>query len=85
MLKIRSCSKLAPYPATVCSVPGLSKMLARTAALYSGSPLPLLSQLVWQLHGGNTAQGGTGALLPICSWKVKRDFQAEQMIKGNGM
>lgn len=48
-------------------------------------PLPLLSQLVWQLHGGNTAQSGTGALLPICSWKVKRDFQAERMIKGNGM
>lgn len=40
MLKIRSCSKLAPYPATACSVPELSKMLARTAALYSGPPFP---------------------------------------------
>lgn len=43
MLKIRSCSKLAPYPATVCSVPELSKMLARAAAPYSAPPSPFVS------------------------------------------
>lgn len=24
-------------------------------------------------------------MLPICSWKVERDFQAEQTIKGHGI
>lgn len=43
MLKICSCSKLAPYPATVCSVPELSKMLARAAAPYSAPPSPFVS------------------------------------------
>lgn len=40
MLKIHSCSKLAPHPATVCSVPELSKRLARAAALRPDPPFP---------------------------------------------
>lgn len=57
MLKICSCSKLAPSPATVCLVPELSKALAKAAQ-------PPLSLGWFGSRGVSAAPGGT-----VHSWR----------------
>lgn len=69
MFKTRPCSKLAPHPATVCSVPELSKAPARAAAPSRVPALLALHGSCWPRRGRSDAVSFASLRLrPSLSW-----------------
>lgn len=69
MFKTRLCSKLAPHPATVCSVPELSKASARAAAPSHVPALLAVHGSCWPRHGRSDAGSFASLhLRPSLSW-----------------